>query len=162
MRVFLVLSLASLLIACHHFDPTDTVRQNKPLNIAVINSDSYALISEAQCKIHTDASDETLETKLNPDMFLIELDYHRLMIDCTAPGYTQKSIAITNRINHWSADDLYFLPPGDIVDTSSNVLPYYPSHILVLMNKKPFTSEETTEKNYQHKQAQEPIFQGTL
>lgn len=163
MRVFLTLSLTALLTACHHFDPIDTIRQEKSLNIAVINAESYALIPEAQCKIHTDDNDKIVEeTKVNPDAMVMRANYHTLTLDCQAPGYTQTALAITNRINHWSADDLFFLPPGNIVSISNHILPYYPTHILVLMSKKPFTSAETTEKIYQHNKAKELIFQGTL
>lgn len=148
----------SILTACQHFDPMDTVQQQKFINIAVINSDSYMLIPNAHCLITTDTED-AIETKLNPDMILLEANYHTLSLDCEAPGYKQHAIAITNTINHWSANDLFMLP-GDIVDTTSSVLPYYPSHVLVLMSHGPFTTKESTENNLKHTQDSDPLFQG--
>lgn len=152
----------SLLSACHHFDPMDTVRQEKVINIAVINSDTYGLIPNAHCTIRTDTSDEAVDTQLNPDAILLAADYKTLSLDCTASGYKQDSIAITNTISRWSASDLFMLPPGDIVDTTSSLLPYYPSHVLVLMNKKPFIAPEATEKSYQHAKEKNQLYQGTV
>lgn len=150
-----------LLTACQHFNPADTVRQEKPINIAVINSDTYMLVPGAHCIISTDTGEESIETKLNPDMILLEANYHSLSLECAAPNYKQHAIAITNVIGHWSAADLFMLP-GNVVDTTSSLLPYYPSHVLVLMNHQPFTSKETTEKILKHTNAADPLFQGTL
>lgn len=151
---------ASLLTACHHFDPADTFRQEKPINIAVINSETYRLLPNAHCKITTDTSD-SIETKLNPDAILLTADYRSLTLDCHAPGYTQHAIAITNTLNHWSAADLFILP-GDVVDTTSALLPYYPSHVLVLMSKQSFTQQDTIEKSYARAKTENLVYQGTL
>lgn len=158
----LIIALSiSLLTACQHFDPRDTVRQEKILNFAIINSDTFALIPNAHCTIVTDTED-SLSTQLNPDALLLTADYKTLSIDCHAPGYTQHAIAITNTLHHWSANDLFILPPGNIVDITSSLFPYYPSHILVLMNKKPFVSEKTMERHYQHTKTNNTLYQGTV
>ena len=168
MRLFLGLSLTALLLGCHHFDPMDSVRQAKVLNIAVINTPSYALIPGAQCHIYTDNesnntnSRKTFTTTSNPAALMLDLDYHSLSVTCQAPGYTQTALAITNRIQHWSAEDLFWLPPGNIVNNYSNLLPYYPAHIVVLMSKTPLTAAATVENLYQQKKPLEPIFQGTV
>lgn len=151
---------AGLLTACHHFDPIDTVRQDKFINIAVINSDSYMLVPNAHCTITTDTN-ETVDTKLNPDAILLTADYTYLSLDCHARGYKQNAVAITNTINHWAATDLFILP-GNVVELSSKLLPYYPSHVLVLMSHQPFTSQQATEKNYAQAKAANPLFQGTV
>lgn len=157
---FILLSTIGSLTACHHFDPMDTVKQEKPINIAVINSESYRLLPDAHCTITTD-SGEPIETKLNPDMILLATNYRTLALECDAPGYKQNAIAITNTINHWAASDLFMLP-GDVVDTTSSLLPYYPSHVLVLMSKTPFTFPETIEANYQRAKANNVLYQGTV
>lgn len=152
----------SFLTACHHFDPMDTVRQEKVINIAVITSDTYGLIPSAHCTITTDTNDVAVDTQLNPDAILLTADYKTLSLNCKAPGYKQDALAITNTIGHWSASDLFMLPPGDIVDTTSSLLPYYPSHVLILMSKKPFVSPDTTEKLYQHAKEKNQLYQGTV
>jgi len=150
----------SLLSACHHFDPVDTVRQDKFINIAVINSDTYALIPNSHCTITTDTND-TVDTKLNPDAILLTANYTYLSLDCHSRGYKQNAIAITNTINHWAATDLFILP-GNVVELNSKLLPYYPSHVLVLMSHKPFTAQQATEKNYSHAKADNLLYQGTV
>ncbi len=149
----------SLLTACQHFNPLDSARQEKILNLAIINSENYGLIQNAHCTIDTNTS-ESIDTQLNPDAILLNADYKLLSIDCRAPGYKQEGLAITNKINEWSASDLFVLPPGEIVDFSSSLLPYYPSHILVLMNKKPFASQEHTEAVYKKAKSSSPLYQG--
>jgi hypothetical protein len=52
------------------------------------------------------------------------------------------------------------LPPGDVVDTTSSLLPYYPSHILVLMSKKPFVSAKTSEKQFKQAKQKDILYQG--
>lgn len=153
--------IASLLTACQHFNPADTVRQEKFINIAIVNSESYMFIPDAHCTITTDTHDESIETKLNPDTILLTADYNRLTLDCAAPGYKQNAIAITNTINHWAANDLFMLP-GDVVDLTSSLLPYYPSHVLVLMSKQPFVSPKTRAENYKHAKVDNLLYQGTV
>ena len=155
----LILSM-SLLTACQHFDPMDTVRQEKMLNLAMVNSDTYTLIRNAHCTITTDTND-SIDTQLNPDAILLTTDYKTLSIECRAPGYKQKALAITNSVGQWSASDLFMLPPGDVVDTSSRLLPYYPSHILVLMNKKPFTKPNQIEQQFEKAKIEDKLYQGT-
>ncbi len=150
-----------LLSACQHFDPMDIARQDKTLNLAIINSETYALIPNAHCTIITDTQDN-IETHLNPDAILLQANYQSLAIECRAQGYTQTAIAITNTINQWSASDVFMLPPGDIVDTTSSLLPYYPSHILVLMNKKPLVTEKTVEHLYHNATVENQLYQGTV
>lgn len=161
--VFVLVSgfVVSLLTACQHFNPADTVRQEKVINIAIVNSESYMFIPNAHCVINTDTRDESIETKLNPDAILLTADYRRLSLECDAPGYKQKAIAITNTLNHWTADDLFILP-NNIVDVSSSVTPYYPARVLVLMNKQPFVSPKTRESNYEHAKESNLLYQGTL
>lgn len=155
----LILAISAL-TACQHFDPVDTVRQEKFINIAIVNSDSYMLVPNAHCTITTDTND-TVETKLNPDAILLTANYKSLALDCDAPDYKQNAIAITNTINHWSANDLFILP-GNVVDTTSSVLPYYPSHVLVLMSKQPFVSPKTRAENYAHAKKDNLLYQGTV
>lgn len=152
---------ASLLTACQHFNPTDTVSQEKLINIAIVNSESYMFIPNAHCTITTDTNDESIETKLNPDAILLTANYKSLTLDCDAPGYKQNAIAITNAINHWSAKDLFVLP-GNVVNLTSSLLPYYPSHVLVLMSKQPFVSPKTQAENYKHAKADNLLYQGTV
>ncbi|MES2203741.1 MAG: hypothetical protein V4496_00820 [Pseudomonadota bacterium] len=161
--VFVLVSgfIVSLLTACQHFNPADTVRQEKFINIAIVNSESYMFIPNAHCIINTDTNDGDIETKLNPDAILLTADYRRLALDCDAPGYKQNAIAITNTLNHWAANDLFILP-GNVVDLTSSLLPYYPSHVLVLMSKQPFVSPETRAKNYEHAKKDNLLYQGTV
>lgn len=152
---------AGLLTACQHFNPADTVRQEKLINIAIVNSESYMFIPNAHCTINTDTNDESIETKLNPDAILLTANYRSLTLDCDAPDYKQNAIAITNTINHWSANDLFILP-GNVVDLTSSAFPYYPSHVLVLMSKQPFVSPKTRAENYKHAKADNLLYQGTV
>ena len=153
--------VASLLTACQHFNPADTVRQEKFINIAIVNSESYMFIANAHCTITTDTHEESIETQLNPDTILLTANYKRLTLDCDAPGYKQNAIAITNAINQWSANDLFILP-GNVVDLTSSLLPYYPSHVLVLMSKQPFVSPKTRADNYAHAKKNNLLYQGTV
>ena len=153
--------VASLLTACQHFNPADTVRQEKFINIAIVNSESYMFIPNAHCVITTDTNDESIETRLNPDAILLTANYKSLALDCDAPGYKQNAIAITNTINHWAANDLFILP-GNVVDLTSSLLPYYPSHVLVLMSKQPFVSPKTRANNYEQAKKNNLLYQGTV
>lgn len=150
-----------LLTACQHINPADTVRQEKIINIAIVDNESYMFIANAHCTITTDTNDENIETKLNPDAILLTANYRSLALDCDAPGYKQNAIAITNTINHWSSNDLFVLP-GNVVDLTSSLLPYYPSHVLVLMSKQPFVSPKTRAENYAHAKADNLLYQGTV
>lgn len=159
--VFVLVSgvIASLLTACQHFNPADTVLQEKFINIAIVNNESYMFIPNAHCLITTDTNDD-VETKLNPDAILLTANYKSLTLECDAPGYKQNAIAITNTINHWAANDLFILP-GNVVDLTSSLLPYYPSHVLVLMSNQPFVSPKTRAENYKHAKADNLLYQGT-
>ena len=161
--VFALISglIISLLTACQHFNPMDTVRQEKFINIAIVNNESYMFIPNAHCTITADTNDESIETKLNPDAILLTANYKTLALDCDAPGYKQNAIAITNTVNHWSSNDLFILP-GNVVDLTSSLLPYYPSHVLVLMSKQPFVSPKTRAENYKHAKADNLLYQGTV
>lgn len=158
---FIPMLTISLLTACQHFNPADTIRQEKMINIAIVNSESYMFIPDAHCTITVDTKDESIETKLNPDAILLTANYKSLALDCDAPGYKQNAIAITNTINHWAANDLFILP-GNVVDLTSSLLPYYPSHVLVLMSKQPFVSPKTRTENYAHAKADNLLYQGTV
>ncbi|MCD8524318.1 MAG: hypothetical protein LRY67_00660 [Gammaproteobacteria bacterium] len=155
-----ILIFSCLVAYCQHFDPLDSVRHQKILNIAIINNADYTLIRDAQCTITTNTNDD-VNTQLNPDAILLEANYSSLSIDCHAPDYTQQALAITNTVNDWSASDLFILPPGDIVDLSSNLLPYYPSHILVLMSHKSVVDTEITTRLYRHAQENNELYQRT-
>lgn len=155
---FLTTSLL-FLSACQHFDFRDSLGQEKELNIAVINSENYLFVQDAQCSIKTDTED-SMDTHKNPDAILINTGYKTLYIDCQASGYQQMGLAITNTLGKWSEKDLFILPPGNIVNTADNLLPYYPSHILVLMNKKPFADQERKEKQYTQAQIENTLYQG--
>jgi len=155
-----VFVLSVLLASCQHFNPADSVRDQKILNIAIINSADYTLIRDAQCTITTNTNDD-VNTALNPDAILMEANYSSLSIDCRAPEYTQKGLAITNTLNDWSANDLFILPPGDVVDLSSSLLPYYPSHILVLMSHKSLADTQIATRLYKHAQENNELYQRT-
>jgi hypothetical protein len=151
----------SLLSACQHFHPKDTFIKEKIINIAIVNSESYMLVPNAHCSIITNTHDN-VDTKLNPDAILLSItDYQSLALDCEADDYKQHAIAITNTINHWAASDLFVLP-GNVIDLTGNLLPYYPSHVLVLMNKLPFATPNTTENHYKRAKADNILYQGTV
>lgn len=116
---------------------------HQTLHIQAINNASHQAISNARCVLSTTSGQKFITTE-SPGSVNIPRDLGGLTVNCSAPGFYQKTVATGSSFNAWTLGDVLFWP-GAIIDVASGAYKKYPSHITVVMTNHPVKHEKKAE-----------------
>lgn len=126
--------------------------------IAVVDSESLYILPNATCQATLSGTEQKFDMANNPGKITLQSNIHKLYLNCSAPGYEQDKLAVSDKVNHWAMADLTFLP-GYITKSSLDLFKTYPANIVVLMYKDPQLSADEVNKDYQESQQHDQFFQ---
>ncbi|MCP4476019.1 MAG: hypothetical protein GY821_15960 [Gammaproteobacteria bacterium] len=126
---------AAILAASLYGCATIVSGTSQPINVQAISADSHQTVPGAVCTLK-DKKGRVYSIPTNPGSVTVAREYGGLQAHCVAKNYQQKSVGVGNSFNAWTLVDVLFWP-GIIVDAATGAVEKYPSHITVLMEKKP-------------------------
>lgn len=132
----------------------------RTVNVSIIDAHSFDFVPRASC-IFSGKNNDTYKITKNPEQIILPSWEDQVHVSCQASDYYQEQIAISNTLENWTYDDLAFLP--------SNVIIFDPSaprfdakYLVVFMSHTPSRSQKTSQRQFNHEQKTETLFQGTL
>jgi len=104
------------------------------INVEAIDAKTHQVIPGATCTL-TSSKNVAYPVAGNPGSVNVTREYGGVQTTCSANGYHQTGVGTGNSFNAWTLVDILFWP-SVIVDAATGATIKYPSHIVVLMDKK--------------------------
>ena len=104
------------------------------IDVQAIGYRSHKVIQGAKCTIR-DGKGNLYVVPQNPGNVIVSKGNGALQVHCLKSGYKQKSVGHGQSFNAWTLGNIIFWP-GAIIDAADGAYAKYPSHIIVLMEKK--------------------------
>jgi hypothetical protein len=154
-----ILAISSLLLLAGCSTVSSLIpADEQTVPVAVVDSESLYMLPDATCQAILSGTEQKFDMDANPGELALPSNIHKLYLNCSAPGYEQDKLAVSNKVNRWAMADLTFLP-GYITKSNLELFKTYPANIVVLMYKDAQLSADQINKNYQESQQQDQFFQ---
>ena len=105
---------------------------SQTINVKAVDSSTGKPIPGAACQFTTNEN-KVYKVNGNPGSFEIDKDQGDLTANCTAEGYQQERMGVTQDMDAWVLGDLLFVPVV-IIDLADSAYHKYPDYETVEMN----------------------------